>query len=241
MGFKTSGKRSDSTGRFLSLPGAVVAKKTIIAAECLSGQAYKDGWSPDECSLRLVFDNGDLDWDDDHYIGGTMKWDGNVSTGFHGAFPIGEVFDSLGIELEIEDTVIEAPDGSGSMPIAIIPDEALQALVGREVLQLQYDVRWNPDKNRMTRYSFKRLDAVGAIAADETFDEAATRLYDLFVYQASKGYPKDWRGTHGAPGKEGDDQPTGDGAPQRSLTPADPFAGADAGEYDFAPDDPLPF
>ncbi len=253
MPLQTTGTPSTGSDTFAKFPGAVVNRKTITRVELLSGQPYLESWNPDEFGVRLVFETPES-WDneDDLYLGGSMQWqdlpDGRRELyGFKGAFPIRDLFDDLGIPLSLTESIVSYQ--GNEMDVVSVPQAELDRAVGREVLVLQYDFRYDPDKKRMRRRTFRRPVVAGSHQAGETFDAAARRLYDLFVDQADGGWVKDWKRPNGsAPPEAGN--AGGDGAatahpaaaPARTADPFGQATGAASGsDYSFEPDDDLPF
>ncbi|MEM8598335.1 MAG: hypothetical protein AAGF99_00300 [Bacteroidota bacterium] len=244
MAFTTTGERQQGSDTYIRKPGAALNLKRIRSARCISGTPLMDGWSPDPMGLVVVFDNEAADkggWEDSIYLGGSMEFgidpetNTEVVTGFRGAFPVRDLFNGLGIKIDVEDG--QTTFNGDPFAIAVIPDAALQQLVGKEIVTLSYDLRPRDDGKGTVKRAFRRVVVPGEIEQGESFKDAADRLYQMFLDQHEAGYVKGWMG----PGK-GSAASSGDGASAETTAPTgNPFKQQATSTDSFAPDDDLPF
>jgi len=187
----------------------------------------REDWDIPDLHVELFYDIGQ-DWQPSIEVYGSYDTDpeGRI-TGWGSAFLVGELFDKLGIDFEIND------DGT-------LPRFAFEQAPGTDFYMLRYVVDEGPDGLQYGTYG--RIETTperSEALADEEAAKAA--LEDQFLYSVQQGYVDDYRPQlideeQDDPGQPTASQPagvsnggmgSGDGSPPEDDT--------------FEPDDELPF
>jgi hypothetical protein len=152
--------------------GVYINKATIIGAVDMSEEGLSFLTQPVDVAIVLTLDIGKT-FNPEMSFFGNYKRDNrnNLIVDWGGAYSVRNLFTACGIDSEIND------DGS-------IPSELLKALIGKEILRLQY-VSGIREKDDKPKYS----DWTQTVLAGS---EKPEKLAKLFEQSVAKGYPKNY-------------------------------------------------
>jgi hypothetical protein len=169
------GQNGSSSPSYLA--GTFVGIATIVSAKDISKQDIFNNGNPVDCGVSLTLDVG-RDFQPEFRIYGNFKSDaGKLSWG--SAFKVKELFNKLGIEGKLND------DGT-------IPEEALLAMQGRQVIRLSYVRGFNSNTNKKQYADYQHVETCSDFNNEKEVEKVSKDLTNKFLKDVQAGWIKNY-------------------------------------------------